>query len=903
MAWRETRAAWRHFLYFFGCIALGVGALVGVSLFAANVERAVTREARGLLGGDLEVRLSRSISQKGEAVLQSLTSRGIAITHATELVAMAARADGGQAYAAQQTQIVELKAVEAGYPLYGRVKLDPDRPLSSLLAPPASACAEPNGTPPVPVPTRHAPRATPHASCYGALVQESLLIRMGLSMGDHLKIGQAVFTITGLILKEPDRVANLFSLGPRVMISREGLAAAELVKPGSRVRERYLLGLPAATSAHPLLYELRGRLAGESVRVTTYRDAQPQLKQFLDQLTRYLGLIGLAALFVGCIGVATTVRAFLREKLQTIAVLKTVGADSGTVVRTYLVQALLLGVIGSLAGTVLGVSLQGALPPLLAGLLTTNLLDQIEFTHTLTIASLLPILKGLALGILTTLLFTLWPLLSIREIRPALIFRREVVKTDAAQRQDRPARRLDWRWLLGIADPLRSFTAVGIAAGLAGLAIWQAGSWRIGLLFIGALAVAAVALWLAARLLVQAIRLVPGPPSLAIRHAMSNLYRPGSQTTGVMVSIGIGVMIIVAVSLLERSLIRQVGESRPTDAPTFFFIDIQPDQKDGVLRLIHEKSGDSLPETTPLVRSRLHAINGQPVKVEEEGVQEGDSKQDRRKNWYFTREYVLTFLDDLPKDNVVTKGTWWKQGQRLDKPLVSVEEEAAKNLGVNLGSTIAFEIQGATVSAEVNSIRKVGWGNFSTNFYMILSPGSLEGSPFTYVATVRVPPEKEVPLQQAVVGAFPNVTAINIGDVLDSFARILDRLSLAIRAIAVFCILTGMIVMAAALATTRYRRLYESAILKALGATRGLITCSYAVEYALLGMVAGLIGIVLASALSWAVLYFILDLPWTLQPDVLAIGFALTVLLTLTIGFLSTYRILGQRPLAVLRHE
>jgi putative ABC transport system permease protein len=722
-------------------------------------------------------------------------------------------------------------------------------------------------------------------------------------MGDRLRIGQAVYTITGLIRKEPDRVANLFSLGPRVIISREGLAAAELVKPGSRVRERYLLRLPATMLVHPLLYELRGRLGGESARVTTYRDAQPRLKQFLDQLTRYLGLIGLTALFVGGIGVATTVRAFLHEKLQTIAILKTVGADSGTVVRTYLVQALLLGVIGSLAGTVLGVSLQGALPPLLAGLLSTNLLDQIEFTNTLTLTSLLPILKGLALGILTTLLFTLWPLLSIREIRPALIFRREVVKTDAAQEQDRPAWRLDWRWLLGITDPLRSFTAVGIAAGLAGLAIWQAGSWRIGLLFIGALAVAAIALLLAARLLVQAIRLVPGPRSLAVRHAMSNLYRPGSQATGVMVSVGIGVMVIVAVSLLERSLIRQVGESRPTDAPTFFFIDIQPDQKVGVLRLIHEKSGDPFPEATPLVRSRLLAINGQPVKVEEESVHEGESKQDRRTTWYFTREYVLTSLDDLPKDNVVTKGTWWKQGQRFEKPLVSVEEEAARNLGLNIGSTIEFEIHGVTVLAEVNSIRKVEWGNFSTNFYMILSPGSLEGSPFTYVATVRVPPEKEVPLQQAVVEAFPNVTAINIGDVLESFARILDRLALAIRAIAVFCILAGMIVMAAALATTRYRRLYESAILKALGATRGLIARSFAIEYALLGMVAGLIGIVLASALSWSVLYFILDLPWALQPDVLATGFALTVLLTLTIGFLSTFRILGQRPLAVLRHE
>jgi len=903
MAWRETRGAWRHFLYFFVCIALGVAALVGVSLFAANVERAVTREARGLLGGDLEVRLSRSISQKGEAVLQSLTSRGIAITHASELVAMAARAGGGQAYAAQQTQIVELKAVEAVYPFYGRLKLEPDRPLSALLAPSASACPKPQSTALVPLSTPHALRLTPHGACYGALVQESLLIRMGLSMGDRLKIGQAVFTITGLIRKEPDRVANLFSLGPRVMISREGLAAAELVKPGSRVLERYLLRLPATTPAHLLLHELQGRLAGESARVTTYRDAQPQLKQFLDQLTRYLGLIGLTALFVGGIGVATTVRAFLREKLQTIAILKTVGADSGTVVRTYLVQALLLGVIGSLAGTVLGVSLQGALPPLLAGLLATNFLDQIEFTHTLTMTSLLPILKGLALGILTTLLFTLWPLLSIREIRPALIFRQEVVTTDAAQEQDRSAWRLDWRWLLGIADPLRSFTAVGIAAGLAGLAIWQAGSWRIGLLFIGALAVAAVALWLAARLLVQAIRLGPGPRSLTIRHAMSNLYRPGSQAIGVMVSVGIGVMVIVAVSLLERSLIRQVGESRPTDAPTFFFIDIQPDQKDGVLRLIHEKSRGPFPEATPLVRSRLHAINGQPTKVEEESVQEGESQQDRRKNWYFTREYVLTFLDDLPKDNVVTKGTWWKPGQPFEMPLVSVEEEAARNLGLQLGSTIAFEIQGVTVLAEVSSIRKVEWGNFSTNFYMILSPGSLEGSPFTYVATVRVPPEKEVLLQQAVVGAFPNVTAINIGDVLDSFTRILDRLSLAIRTIAVFCILAGMIVMAATLATTRYRRLYESAILKALGATRGLIAGSFAVEYALLGMVAGLIGIVLASALSWAVLYFILDLPWTLQPDVLATSFALTVLLTLAIGFLSTYRILGQRPLAVLRHE
>ncbi|TLY43610.1 MAG: FtsX-like permease family protein, partial [Nitrospirae bacterium] len=237
------------------------------------------------------------------------------------------------------------------------------------------------------------------------------------------------------------------------------------------------------------------------------------------------------------------------------------------------------------------------------------------------------------------------------------------------------------------------------------------------------------------------------------------------------------------------------------------------------------------------------------------------------------------------------------------RPLVSVEEEAAKNLGVDLGSIIEFDIQGATVSAEVSSLRKVEWGNFSTNFYMILSPGSLEGAPFTYVGTVRVPPDGEVPLQQAVVAAFPNVTAINIGDVLDSFVRILERLSLAIRAVAAFCILAGAIVMASALATTRYRRLYESVILKAVGATRGLVAGSFAIEYTLMGAVAGLIGILLANALAWAILHFILDLPWTVQPVILSIGFALTVLLTLAVGFFSTFRILGQRPLAVLRQE
>jgi putative ABC transport system permease protein len=373
-----------------------------------------------------------------------------------------------------------------------------------------------------------------------------------------------------------------------------------------------------------------------------------------------------------------------------------------------------------------------------------------------------------------------------------------------------------------------------------------------------------------------------------------------------MVAIGIGVMVIVTVSLVEQALLRQVQENRPVDAPTFFFIDIQPDQSKQFVSLVSQQADRARPELTPLVRSRLHAIDGRIITVEE-GLEKEDKraegKEGRGKSWYFTREYVLTFLDQLPKDNQLVKGEWWTPGQVFSTPQVSVEEDAATNLGLTIGSIVEFDIQGATVAATVSSIRKVEWGNFSTNFYMILSPGAIAGTPFTYVATVRVQPEQEVPLQQAVVASFPNVSAIHIGDVLDGFARVLDRLSLAIRAVALFCVAAGGLVMAAALAATRYRRLYESVILKALGATRSLIARAFAIEYVVLGIVAGLIGLILGSSLSWTVLRFLFDLPWSIHPRVLGTGLLLTMVLTLIVGFASTYRILGQRPLAVLRHE
>jgi putative ABC transport system permease protein len=881
MAWRETRGAWRHFFYFFACIAIGVGALVGVSLFGTNVDRAVTKEARGLLGGDLEIRLTHPLSLAGQAVLRSLDERGMAFTHVSELVAMAARTTHGSSVT-QSTQIVELKAVESTYPLYGAIRLDPAQSLDVLLYPNERICGG--------------------DACFGAVVQESLLIRMGLSVGDQLRIGQAMFLITGIVRTEPDRMANAFSLGPRVMIAQEGLRAAELIKPGSRVRERYLVKMPLGLPVEPLLSELRGRLAADSVRVSSSRTAQPQLRQFLDQLSRYLGLIGLAALFIGGLGVGTSMHAFLRDKLRTIAILKAVGADSATIVSTYVVQAIFLGSVGSLAGILLGMALQRGLPPLMAGLFASDLLDQLGVSSELSWSSIGPLMKGATLGLLSTLLFALWPLLKIRDIHPGAIFRREAEQTTVEQGTP-PSQ---WWVARGLADRLNVGTAGGIILGLCALSVWQAGSWSIGFLFLGALSLAIAVLFVCARVFVCGLAWVPVPRVLSVRYAVGNVVRPGGQAAGIMVAIGIGVMVIVTVSLVEQALLRQVQENRPTDAPTFFFIDIQPDQAKEFVSLVHRQTGLARPELTPLVRSRLRAIDGHVVTVEE-GMEKDEKrtegKKERGKQWYFTREYVLTFLEQLPKDNQLVKGEWWKPGQVFSVPQVSVEEEAATHLGLAIGSIVEFDIQGATVSAEVSSIRKVEWGNFSTNFYMILSPGSLEGAPFTYVATVRVSPQKEVPLQQAVVASFPNVSAIHIGDVLAGFARVLDRLSLAIRAVALFCVLAGGVVMAAALAATRYRRLYESVILKALGATRGLIARAFAIEYVLLGAVAGLIGLTLGSILSWAVLRYVFDLPWSIHPRVLGIGLLLTMLLTLIVGFVSTYRILGQRPLSILRHE
>ena len=704
------------------------------------------------------------------------------------------------------------------------------------------------------------------------------------------------FLITAVLKKEPDRIANGFSLGPRVMISREALEATTLVKTGSRIQERYRLKISDSISLEPLMGELRGRLSQEGAQVSSFRDAQPRLRRFLDQLNLYLGLIGLTILLVGGIGVACTIQGFITQKIPIIATLKTLGADSPQVIRLYLTQSLFLGGIGSLLGGILGVALHQGMPLFLQGIIPETMPMN---------PTVVPILRGVALGILATVAFSLWPLLAIRHVSPALVFRQAVDRTQAlAQSQSRVSR---WGTMLKNwwNDRTRVIVGVIIVGGVTGLAMWQAHSLTLGLFFSGACALAVLLLLGGTGVLYRILGHIQFPQRYLLRHTVNNLQRPGNFTKPMTLAIGIGVMLMTTLTIVQRSLLELIGNQIPSNAPSFFFIDIQPDQQPQFIRVLKQRFPASPYDLVPVVRSRLTAINGEPINPEEHKGQ--------RNGWYFTREYVLTTSQDLPKDNILTHGLWWNDtkdhpvggdSQTIgDLPLISVEEEAAKNLGLTPGSTLTLDIQGVPFVAKVSSLRQVDWSSFSMNFFMIVEPGSFDGAPLTYIATTRVPKTLEVPLQQAIVALMPNVTAINVGDVLDNIARIFRQLAMGIQALALLCLLTGAVVMIAAISINRYRRLHELAILKALGGSRKLLLFSLGMEFGLIGAFAGLVGLGLGCLLSWSILHFFFDLTWTFDLSVLITGLLLTIVLTLMTGFLSTYRLLGCPPLSVLRQE
>jgi putative ABC transport system permease protein len=839
MAWRETRGAARHFAVLFGCVALGVAALVSVGTFGANLDRTLTREARALTGGDVELRSAQPLDPIARAAIDELRRAGAVTTTVREMVAMARTPGGGGSL------LVELKAVERAYPLYGRVETMPPATLDTLLA--------------------------DRGEAGGAVVEPALLQRLGIAPGDALEIGSARFIVTGVLVREPDRAVSLVTLGPHVLVAQRALERTGLIQFGSRVRYRTLTRLPSGMTARGVADELARTIGDPSVRISAFDESQPGLRRFFSQLATYLGLVGLASLLVGGVGIASTVTTFLRRQIATIAILKCLGASSRVLVTTYLIQTLALAFVGSVIGAALGVAAQ----PLLVRALAPFAPFVLEARWDVgTLA------RGVALGMLAALLCALWPLLTVRTVPPSLILRQDV--DERGLRARRP-------WA----------AALVIVLGLAVLAVWQAGSLRLGGIFAGA-ALAALAILLGlSRVLVRLARRLPRARGLAWRQGLAGLDRPGGHTVRVVVAVGLGVMLLVAIALLEANLGRQLAYEQKREAPSFFFIDVQPDQRAPFSRLVGDVSGVA-PTLTPVVRARLAAINGTPVTRE---LIERRKRESPDKNWYLTREYMLTWSATPPPANAITRGRWWTAEEASARPLVSVEDEAAKYFGIGVGAMLTFDVQGVPIEAQVMNLRKIDWQSLSANFFMVLSPGALDGAPAVYLATARVPADVETRLQDRVVATFPNVTAIPLRSVLERVSEVLAQISFAVRFMAGFSIAAGLVVMAGALAATRYQRLYESVILKTLGATRWAIARAFAVEYACLGAVAGLGGTALAAVLAWVVLRFVLDTPWALEPETLILGVALSTLVSLVIGLLATVRLLGRKPLSVLRQE
>jgi putative ABC transport system permease protein len=701
-------------------------------------------------------------------------------------------------------------------------------------------------------------------------VQRELLERLGVAVGDRLLLGRVELTIRGTVEAEPDRTASLVRLGPRVFLAPEALARSGLVSFGSRVRHRVLVALPPGVSAGPARAALARALVDPGVRVAAYDEAQPGLRRFFTQLTTYLGLVGLATLLVGGIGVAASVSAFIGRQQPSIAALKALGTDTPTLVAAYGVQTQAVALAAGLAGAGLGVAAQPALAAAVAGLVPFALELQVQ---PVTLA------RAVLMGLAVTLLSTWGPLAAVRAVPPWSILRRDV----------EPAGRRRGAW--------RSLVPAGL--GVAALALWQAGSLKTGGIFLGASLGALLGLLVLARGLVLVGRRLPPVRGLAWRHGLAALQRPGGHAPRVVVALGVAVMLLVTVALLQSVLGRQIDHEQRREAPSFFFLDVQPDQREPFVRLVEDAAG-APPALTPVVRARLAAIGGQ--RLTREMV---DRRRARGQEgwWYLTREYVLTWADALPAGNVLVRGRWWTAAEAAAGPRVSVEEVAARHLGLDVGSRVAFDIQGVTVEAEVASIRHVDWQSLTTNFFVIFSPGALEGAPATWVGTARVPAAAEPALQDAVVAAFPNVTAVPVRDVLERVSAVLGDIAVAARLVALFTLGAGLVVMAGALAATRSQRLYESVVLRTLGATRGVVARGFAVEYGLLGAAAGVGGGVLAIVLAWVVVRWVLDAPWSFDPAPPVLGLAATIALALAVGFLTTFRLLGQKPLPVLRRE
>jgi putative ABC transport system permease protein len=832
LARREMRSGLVGFRLFLACLALGVGAIAAILSFSRAVQEGLNADARELLGGD--VAISLLYREAAPEQLAWLATQG-ELTRWIDSRSMArpVKADGRPA-------LVQLKAVEPAYPLYGTVELQGGGSLAEALA--------------------------RRDGVWGAAVEESALQRMNTALGDRLKVGDAVVELRAVVAREPDRGVNAFaSLGPRLMIPLAAIAESGLAQQGSLLTWEYRLRLPPGRSDIDEINRVKARFPDAGWRVRGLGDAGGGLQFWLNRLTQFLSLVGLAALLVGGVGVGNAISSFLSGRLRTIATLKCLGAPERLVFVTYFLQLAALALLGVVAGVAIGAALPFLAQSVIAELLPLR--ARIDLY-------LRPLVTAGTFGLLVSLLFALLPLIRARAVSAATLMRGAVVG----------GRRIAWRELALI---------VAAAVVLAGFTLYVAPERRTaGWFVLGAIG-AFIAFPLLARGLMWVAARVGKPKFAALRLALANLHRPGSPTPIVMLSLGLGLTVLVATALIEGNLREQITQRIPKDAPAFFFVDIQSSQIADFEKTIAAVPGAGKLEEVPSLRGRIAKIAGQPV------VQ---SKVPADARWAVDSDRGVTYAATPPEGARIVAGEWWPADYRGPQ-LVSFDAELARAFGIGIGDTITVNILGRDIDAKVASLRRIEWQTLSINFVFVFSPGLLDKAPHTYLATVKATPAGEEKIFKDVTDRFPNVTVVRIRDAIQTASDVLGNIGLAVRLIGLLSILAGILVLAGAMLATQRRRIHEAVVMKVLGATRARIAGTFAWEFAALGLATALAALAVATVAAYLVVRNLMGLSWSFLPTV-AVAVALGAMaLTLAFGLAGTLAALRQRPLALLRNE
>ncbi|MFL5575203.1 MAG: ABC transporter permease [Gemmatimonadaceae bacterium] len=836
LAWRESRTARRRLLLYMSSIFLGVAALVAIDSFAANVTSSVRDQSRALLGGDLSLTARQPFAPAVDSLLDSLRRSGVRVARAANFASMAQVPRSGG------TRLVQVRAVSPTYPIYGEVTTQPAGRYREL-------------------------QSGPHA-----LVDPSLLIALDARVGDTLALGYGRFVITGTLENVPGDPGVAAIIGPRVFIPERYVPETQLLTFGSRAEFEALLGTPSRDVVRDVVRRNKERFETARVRTRTVAESEANLTQAIRRLSDFLGVVGLIALLLGGIGVASGVHAFVARKIDTVAVLRCLGATSRQVLAIYVAQAAAMGLLGAAAGAALGIAIQFLLPRVISDFLPVDV----------TVA-LAPqaIATGLLVGVWVALVFALRPLLALRSVSPLQALRRD---TDAA------ALAVHWR------DWPRLLVNAALVASVLLIATTRAPTPRQGLLLGAGIALVLLALWASAASLAAIARraLRAGWPYV-VRQGVANLYRPANQTRAVVLSLGFGAFLVTTLYLVQTNLLRQFRVGAEASPGNLLFFDVQEDQAAGVDSAVRT-AGFPVVQRVPLVTMRIRAINGVGMSELRRGP--------RGRSWALGREYRSTFRDTLVHSEHVTAGRWTTRADPAGDTIapVSLEDGVAKELRVKVGDLITWDVQGVPVTSRVTSLREVNWARFEPNFFAVFAPRALEAAPKQFVLLARVPqPAAVARLQRDLVRRYPNVSSVDLSLILATVDRIVGRVALAVRFMAVFSLAMGVPVLVSAVAAARRQRVREGVLLKTLGATRRQIGRIMLSEYALLGVLGSLTGMVLAFGGAWALMkYFFQGDFRPAWGPALVIAAVLTAL-TLLIGLLSGRDVFRETPMAALR--